>query len=116
MTFQGDVENESVQRRDRETKEKSKKRRRTHVKHIKGSESQTCETTSVKYVFHSHAIYDYFPLAMEHMFGPIHIPNSLTDSYTSKLTTFPHNLTFRTADWVDQVIPEDKDMYDIVIA
>lgn len=116
-TFQyGGAENESTQKKDRTTKEQSKKRRCAHVEHIEDSEPQTCETALAKCVVHSQAIYDYFPLAMEHMFGPIHIPDSSTDSYTSKSTTFPHNLTFRSADWVDQVIPEDKDMYDIVVA
>lgn len=115
--FQGGEENDLAQRKPgKKIKERSRKRRRAYFEHIEDKETQDYETTSARYFVHPQAIYDYFPLAMEHMFGPIHIPDSLTNGETSKFIAFPHNLTFRTADWVDQVIPEDKDMYDIVIA
>ncbi|GJJ10547.1 hypothetical protein Clacol_004774 [Clathrus columnatus] len=56
--------------------------------------------------------FEYFPFAMEHMFGPILIPTYERNSPF----TFPHNITFRTADWVSRDIPEDKEGYDIVLA
>lgn len=62
-----------------------------------------------------HPLYDYFPLAMEHMFGPIDIPETPASGLRSQ-PIFPHNIIFRSADWVDQAIPEDKDAYDTVVA
>lgn len=53
----------------------------------------------------------HFPASCEHMFGPLPIPSS-----TSGMQTFPHNVLFRTADWVNFEISEDKLGYDIVIA
>jgi Bicoid-interacting protein 3 (Bin3) len=55
---------------------------------------------------------NYFPASLEHSFGPLPIPPCQTrDSHL-----FPHNVTFRTADWVNGEIPEDADGYDTVIA
>jgi hypothetical protein len=55
---------------------------------------------------------DYFPASFEHTFGPLPIPPRQTRGQH----VFPHNLTFRTADWVENEIPEDADGYDVVIA
>jgi len=55
---------------------------------------------------------NYFPASCEYEFGSLPIPPS---EHRGK-ETFPHNLTFRTADWVKTTIPEDKDGYDVVVA
>lgn len=55
---------------------------------------------------------DYFPSSCEHMFGSLPIPPSSAPEHGK----FPHNVTFRTANWVDNEIPEDADLYDIVLA
>jgi hypothetical protein len=52
---------------------------------------------------------DYFPASCAHSLGPLPIPRSSPD-------LFPHNVSFRTADWVNQTIPEDEVGYDVVIA
>lgn len=57
----------------------------------------------------------YFPASFEHMFGtlpvpPIHVPGGPSNE------EFPHNVTFRAADWVNAEIPEDKEGYDVVLA
>lgn len=54
----------------------------------------------------------YFPASLEHAFGPLSIP----PSQHRGRHTFPHNITFRTADWVNSDIPEDKEGYDVVTA
>jgi hypothetical protein len=54
----------------------------------------------------------YFPASCEHEFGSLPIPPS---SNRGK-TTFPHNISFRTADWTITSIPEDAEGYDVVIA
>ncbi|KAI5120881.1 hypothetical protein M0805_002981 [Coniferiporia weirii] len=53
-----------------------------------------------------------FPVAFEHMFGALAIPpaNAQTNDQ------FPHNVTFRTADWVRDGALEDRDGYDVVLA
>lgn len=58
---------------------------------------------------------DYFPLSFEHMFGPLPIPLA-NSSEAAEEHEFPHNVVFRTADWVKGSIPEDADGYDIVVA
>ncbi|KZT28080.1 Bin3-domain-containing protein [Neolentinus lepideus HHB14362 ss-1] len=56
--------------------------------------------------------HDYFPASCEHMFGPLPVPPfQATESHN-----FPHNLSFRTADWVEQDIPEDAEGYDVILA
>jgi 7SK snRNA methylphosphate capping enzyme len=55
---------------------------------------------------------NYFPSSFEHTFGSLPIP----PSQIRGRHTFPHNVSFRTADWVNNEIPEDKDGYDVVIA
>jgi 7SK snRNA methylphosphate capping enzyme len=55
---------------------------------------------------------NYFPASLEHTFGPLPIPPSQNRGKHA----FPHNVSFRTADWVNNEIPEDKDHYDVVIA
>ena len=55
---------------------------------------------------------DYFPMSCEHESGFLPIPPSeIRDRHV-----FPHNVSFRTADWVATRIPEDVDGYDVVIA
>lgn len=56
--------------------------------------------------------YHYFPASCEHEFGSLPIPPS---SNRGK-DIFPHNTTFRTADWVKRGIPEDLEGYDVVVA
>ncbi|KAG6877987.1 hypothetical protein C0993_001192 [Termitomyces sp. T159_Od127] len=48
----------------------------------------------------------------EHEIGSLPIP----PSETRGRHVFPHNVSFRTADWVATRIPEDMDGYDVVIA
>ena len=45
------------------------------------------------------------------MFGPLPLPSS-----DSSPDTFPHNVVFRTADWVNKEIIEDAEGYDIILA
>ncbi|KAJ7165875.1 Bicoid-interacting protein 3-domain-containing protein [Mycena filopes] len=52
---------------------------------------------------------DYFPASCAHSLGPLPIPHSARE-------LFPHNLSFRTADWVSEPIPEDEGGYDVVLA
>jgi 7SK snRNA methylphosphate capping enzyme len=55
---------------------------------------------------------NYFPASLEHTFGPLSIPPSQIRGRHA----FPHNVSFRAADWVNNEILEDKDHYDVVIA
>jgi len=55
----------------------------------------------------------YFPTSCEHEFGSLPIPPS--SSGREKLS-FPHNLSFRTADWTRSELPEDSEGYNVVIA
>jgi len=57
---------------------------------------------------------NYFPQAMEHMFGPLAIPDHGKPG--SELRTFPHNVLFKTAEWVNDGLVDDEKGYDIVIA
>ena len=56
------------------------------------------------------------------MFGPLPIPPSGTDASTAALdwdvseNAFPHNVSFRRADWVNEHIPEDEASYDVIVA
>ncbi|KAH9031972.1 Bicoid-interacting protein 3-domain-containing protein [Lactarius hengduanensis] len=61
-------------------------------------------------------VVDYFPASCQHMFGPLPIPP--TDTFHSDTANhkFPHNITFRRADWVNEYIPEDEAGYDVIIA
>ncbi|CAK5268640.1 unnamed protein product [Mycena citricolor] len=52
---------------------------------------------------------DYFPASCVHSVGPLPIPDSSPE-------IFPHNVAFRTADWVNEAIPEDAEGYDVVVA
>ncbi|KZT72541.1 Bin3-domain-containing protein [Daedalea quercina L-15889] len=58
---------------------------------------------------------DYFPAAFEHMFGPLPIPPVNCTGGPGR-EDFPHNVTFRAADWVNTDILEDKEGYDVVLA
>ncbi|KAJ6532724.1 Bicoid-interacting protein 3-domain-containing protein [Mycena vulgaris] len=51
---------------------------------------------------------DYFPASCVHSLGPLPIPPSAPN-------LFPHNVSFRTADWVNDTIPEDEAGYDVVL-
>ncbi|PFH46547.1 hypothetical protein AMATHDRAFT_77622 [Amanita thiersii Skay4041] len=55
---------------------------------------------------------DYFPASCEHEFGSLPVPPSASRGKH----LFPHNITFRTADWVEDTILEDEDGYDVVVA
>ncbi|KAG6813055.1 hypothetical protein H0H92_014327 [Tricholoma furcatifolium] len=55
---------------------------------------------------------EYFPMSCEHEFGSLPIP----PSEARGRDVFPHNVSFRTADWILTHIPEDVDGYDVVIA
>jgi len=50
------------------------------------------------------------------MFGPLPIPP--TDAPDSGISenVFPHNVSFRRADWVNERIPEDEAGYDVIVA
>ena len=55
---------------------------------------------------------DQYPAAFEHMFGPLPIPPATPETEH----TFPHNVSFRTANWPKNGVVEDKDGYDAVLA
>ncbi|KAG6833039.1 hypothetical protein H0H87_012050 [Tephrocybe sp. NHM501043] len=55
---------------------------------------------------------DYFPTSCEHEFGSLPIP----PSEIRGRHIFPHNVSFRTADWTSTHIPEDAEGYTVVIA
>lgn len=55
---------------------------------------------------------EYFPASCEHEFGPLPVPPA---EHRGK-QVFPHNIAFRTANWVEEEIVEDKDGYDVVLA
>jgi len=54
----------------------------------------------------------YFPASCEHEYGSLPIPPSTSRGKN----VFPHNMSFRTADWTSSDIPEDLEGYDVVIA
>ncbi|KAH7882395.1 Bicoid-interacting protein 3-domain-containing protein [Phlebopus sp. FC_14] len=53
----------------------------------------------------------YFPASCEHVFGPLPISASGTGE-----SQFPHNVTFRTTDWVTEDVAADEGKYDCVLA
>lgn len=53
-----------------------------------------------------------FPVAFEHMFGPL----SILPAEPETTNAFPHNVSFRTADWVKDGALEDRGDYDVVLA
>lgn len=55
---------------------------------------------------------DYFPMSCEHEFGSLPVPPSQNRGKDA----FPHNVSFRTADWTNTEIPEDAERYTVVIA
>ncbi|KAG1790661.1 Bicoid-interacting protein 3-domain-containing protein [Suillus plorans] len=55
-----------------------------------------------------HSAHNYFPASCEHSYGSLPIPNRGCGA-------FPHNVTFRTVDWVKDEIPDDPNQYDIVL-
>ena len=64
---------------------------------------------------------DYFPASCQHMFGPLPIPPSSTDMSITldsgvSENAFPHNVSFRRADWVNERILEDEAGYDVILA
>ncbi|KAG8864100.1 hypothetical protein FRB96_006974 [Tulasnella sp. 330] len=55
----------------------------------------------------------YFPASLSFSFGTLPLPTFEKEDATG----FPHNVTFRTADWVaSSGIPEDDDGYDVILA
>ncbi|KAG1741460.1 S-adenosyl-L-methionine-dependent methyltransferase [Suillus paluster] len=54
------------------------------------------------------SVHNYFPASCEHSYGPLPIPDRGCGD-------FPHNVTFRTANWVMDNIPEDNNQYDIIL-
>ena len=56
---------------------------------------------------------NYFPASCQLMFGQLPI---LPSDISGDTGTFPHNISFRCADWVHEVIPEDAEGYDVVLA
>jgi 7SK snRNA methylphosphate capping enzyme len=55
------------------------------------------------------------------MFGPLPIPPSSTETgirldASVPENAFPHNVSFRRADWVNERIPEDEPGYDVILA
>jgi len=55
--------------------------------------------------------HDYFPASCEHSYGPLPIPSNRTG-----VAVFPHNVTFRTVDWMTEQDASDESRYDIVLA
>ncbi|KAF8621772.1 hypothetical protein AX15_007508 [Amanita polypyramis BW_CC] len=55
---------------------------------------------------------DCFPASCSHEFGSLPVPSA---AHRGRYA-FPHNVTFRRADWVEEEIIEDKDGYDVVLA
>lgn len=78
-------------------------RKRLHI-----SLSQPTETSDAD-------VADYFPVSCEHMFGPLPVPD-VASLGRDGADQFPHNVSFRTADWIKNEIPEDSDGYDVVVA
>jgi 7SK snRNA methylphosphate capping enzyme len=58
------------------------------------------------------------------MFGPLPIPPTPTGGTETGIAldagvsenAFPHNVSFRRADWVNERIPEDEPGYDVILA
>ncbi|KAJ4468896.1 Bicoid-interacting protein 3-domain-containing protein [Lentinula aciculospora] len=59
----------------------------------------------------NHLQSDYFPAALQHSFGLLPIPPSRIRGKH----VFPHNVSFRTADWTTEEIVEDADGYDVIV-
>jgi len=66
---------------------------------------------------------DHFPASCQHMFGPLPIPPTPSSTETGitldagvSENAFPHNVSFRRADWVNERIPEDEPGYDVILA
>ncbi|KAH0834827.1 Bicoid-interacting protein 3-domain-containing protein [Lanmaoa asiatica] len=57
--------------------------------------------------------FDYFPTSCEQSHGPLSIPSDVAGEHRD---TFPHNVTFRTTDWVTEDLATDEPTYDVVIA
>ncbi|KAF6746118.1 Bicoid-interacting protein 3-domain-containing protein, partial [Ephemerocybe angulata] len=63
----------------------------------------------------------YFPASCLHEFGPQPIPPSIKGEVQGERgsgrgkTAFPHNVSFRAADWTATDIPEDKAGYDVIV-
>ncbi|KAI0265813.1 Bicoid-interacting protein 3-domain-containing protein [Gloeopeniophorella convolvens] len=55
---------------------------------------------------------DYFPASCQHMLEPLPIPPAVPEEQE----VFPHNVSFRRADWVNETIPEDDGGYDVILA
>jgi 7SK snRNA methylphosphate capping enzyme len=54
---------------------------------------------------------NYFPASCLHIYGPLPLPPREGSA------SFPHNLTFKTQDWMDSSIAEgDNEEYDVILA
>ncbi|KAH8106035.1 Bicoid-interacting protein 3-domain-containing protein [Cristinia sonorae] len=93
------------------------KRRRT-VWSLRNSQAASMSTTGESELLDEEGVVDteYFPASCEHMFGPLPIPPLEDSACEAASTTFPHNVSFQTADWVHQQISEDTEGYDVVVA
>ena len=60
----------------------------------------------------------YFPTSYQHMFSPLPFPptHSPTLDMGVSDSQFPHNVSFRRADWANKPISEDETCYDVVVA
>ncbi|KAH8832953.1 Bicoid-interacting protein 3-domain-containing protein [Flagelloscypha sp. PMI_526] len=74
---------------------------------MKRKRSESPETRGVE----SSGLPNHFPAALEHSLGPLPIPPARPET----ADIFPHNITFRVADWVVTSIPEDKEGYDVIL-
>ena len=57
-------------------------------------------------------LHNYFPQSMDYIFGSLPIP----DATLGPPDSFPHNISFHTANWVTHELPDDRECYDIVLA
>ncbi|KAK2467616.1 hypothetical protein APHAL10511_000471 [Amanita phalloides] len=60
--------------------------------------------------------WDYFPASCEHEFGSLPVPPAAAAVLPAEKHGFPHNVAFRTVDWVEEEMVEDKEGYDVVMA
>jgi hypothetical protein len=60
----------------------------------------------------------YFPASLAYSFGALPVPavDDNEDAPENNDHIFPHNVLFRTADWVTDGVLEDEDRYDVIIA
>lgn len=80
-----------------------------------GSSSEAeIETSGETLTANTNPVANYFPASCEHEFGSLPIPPYQT--HEGGKDVFPHNVVFRTVDWVADDVVEDGDGYDVVLA